>query len=390
MIILASQYDAQIVPSRLLSLFPGDAESVIFSGKNFYIFGIPAALIAGIVFLWCALLSAVMILSGYISSMLALVLSSLSCILFGACIPYAVMRVISFDFHQIHFVFYSAVFVAAAASGVLLRSEKRRDSKFFEEAAKSLLSFKEPRGRFIVMMVVFLAVMSGAVVSVINTSFELYGDKERLSLRNNTLVAGEFAKQKKEYSSLPETPVFTGNKNAKIKIAVFTDPFCPACVSFYRTERVLLKKFGKDVAFYHYMYPLSGECNPSIKGGSNKWSCAVSKKVYAAALIGRLESFLCSQSEKPEAVRKLIEKNKPRAEIYREYFGDDKGFTEFDKIEESSKARERLKLDIAFADRIGITKTPTIFINGKRLNSSAREDLMNYIIEDELRNSNSR
>jgi hypothetical protein len=385
MIILASQYDGGIIPSWVFSFLPGNTEVAVFSGKNFYIFGIPAVLIAGIVFLWSALLSAVMMLSGYVSSMLSLVLSSLSWILFGAFLPYVVMRIISLDFHSVHLILYGSSFLSAVVSGVLLRSEKRRDAKFLEEAAKSLLSFREQRGRFMVMIILLIAVMSGAIVSIANISFDLYSEKERLVARNNVQIAGEFVKQKKEFLSLPETPVITGNKTARVKIAVFTDPFCPACISFYRTEKSLLKKFGKDISFYHYMYPLVHECNPSISGGSNSLPCDVSKMIYAAALTGQLDFFLHRQTEESGGIKKLFEKKRPRIEIFRKYFGTENGFKEFDGIVSSAKSRERLKLDIAFANSLGISKTPTVFINGKRLNSFAREDLLRYIIEEELR-----
>jgi hypothetical protein len=391
MMLLASQYDAGMVPRWLVSLLPGNADAALVSGRNFYIFGVPAVAIAGAAFLWIALLSAAMTVSGYVSSMLSLVLSSLSWILFGACVPYAVIRIAGFDILPVHFVLYGSSFLAAAASAVLLRSEKRRDAKFFEEATKSLLSFREPRARFGVAMIFLVAVMSAAFVIIMNSTFVFYAENTRLSARNNSLVAGDFFRQKREYSSLPETTAVLGGDKARVKIAVFTDPFCPACISFYRVEKALAKEFGSDVLFCHYMYPLSrGGCDKPASDGGEDPSCGVSKMFYAAAATGRLGIFIEKQTEKSGVIRDLYAKKRPRVEMYREYSGGDAGFKEFDEVVSSASTGRRLKLDISFADRLGIVKTPTIFINGRRLGTPARRDLMELIIREELRNRGGR
>jgi hypothetical protein len=390
MMILASQYDAGMVPRWLTDLLPGGAGNALVSGRNFYIFGVPAVAIAGAAFLWSALLSAAMTVSGYVSSMLSLVLASLSWILFGACVPYAVIRIAGFDILPVHFVLYGSSFLAAAASAVLLRSEKRRDAKFFEEATKSLLSFREPRARFGVAMILLVAVMSAVFVIIMNSAFVFYAENARLSARNNSLVAGDFLKQKREYPSLPETPAVLGGDKARVKIAVFTDPFCSACISFYRVEKSLAKEFGSDVAFYHYMYPLSRGCDTQNSGVKEDPSCGVSKMFYAAAAAGKLGLFIEKQAEKSGVIRELYEKKRPRSEMYREYTGGDAGFREFDAVVSSASTGRRLKLDISFADRLGIVKTPTIFINGRRLGTPARRDLMELIIREELRNRGGR
>ncbi len=52
-----------------------------------------------------------------------------------------------------------------------------------------------------------------------------------------------------------DTALLMGPKNAKQKIAVFTDPDCPYCQKLHTEMKAVLKK-RKDVAFYIVLFPL--------------------------------------------------------------------------------------------------------------------------------------
>lgn len=63
-------------------------------------------------------------------------------------------------------------------------------------------------------------------------------------------------KRKIEFSRLPlKDALMMGPKNAKKKVAVFTDPDCPYCRKLHEEIKKVLEK-RKDVAFYIFLRPL--------------------------------------------------------------------------------------------------------------------------------------
>jgi thiol:disulfide interchange protein DsbC len=63
--------------------------------------------------------------------------------------------------------------------------------------------------------------------------------------------------RKVEFSKLPlKEALVMGPKNAKKKVAVFTDPDCPYCRKLHEETKKLLEK-RKDVAFYVFLRPLA-------------------------------------------------------------------------------------------------------------------------------------
>ena len=61
---------------------------------------------------------------------------------------------------------------------------------------------------------------------------------------------------KVDFSKIPlKEAVVLGPKNAKKKVAVFTDPDCPYCRKLHEEMKLVLAK-RKDVAFYVFLFPL--------------------------------------------------------------------------------------------------------------------------------------
>ena len=68
---------------------------------------------------------------------------------------------------------------------------------------------------------------------------------------------GKPAPQRKiEFSKLPlKEALMMGPKNAKKKVAVFTDPDCPYCQKLHEEIKILQSK-RHDIAFYIFLRPL--------------------------------------------------------------------------------------------------------------------------------------
>jgi thiol:disulfide interchange protein DsbC len=62
--------------------------------------------------------------------------------------------------------------------------------------------------------------------------------------------------QKVDFSKLPlQEAIVVGNATASKKVAVFTDPDCPACRQFHDSMKQVVDK-RKDIAFHLFLYPL--------------------------------------------------------------------------------------------------------------------------------------
>jgi len=383
--LLIIQYDPSLLPNWVPGGIIESSDGDIFIPHFFDIFGIPAAFIVACIFMWSALLTGALCMSGFGSSVYAVIVSAISFILFGAEVPFAVFRIIRYGSSTLSFVIYGITFLMTITAVFIMRDEKRRDPLFFEKAFGTIRSLRFDRAeRFTLVLVLLSVVMSVLVVSVSSSYLDLmqeYLQSKRVEIR---LQTESFLKQNVEINRYPTTPLVTGKASAPVSIAVFSDPFCPACLSFYKTEEKLEKEFGGSVVFYYYLFPLSSLCNNTVKSASNTWSCSASHYMYAAAKQGRMKEFIRKHGARTKYLRDLFTEKADSKKIYKEYFGTSSGNSDFLKIAASSEADERIADDVAFAKTLKIRKTPTVFINGKRLEASSGYEQLQSIIKAEL------
>ena len=146
-----------------------------------------------------------------------------------------------------------------------------------------------------------------------------------------------------------------GDKNAKLKVYIYTDYQCPIC----RVYNVIIYKAAQELSgfkFVHKNLPLDMECNPHLKEPFHKDSCIMSKYAIAAENQGRFWDF---NSE-------LFE-NHPKGESAILKIADKIGL-DTKKLKKDAKSKstdERLQDDIENSAKLRIDGTPTIVINGK-------------------------
>ncbi len=161
----------------------------------------------------------------------------------------------------------------------------------------------------------------------------------------------------KSHFSLPaddslydDTHLLVGNKDAKNKLIIFSDPLCPFCMDFVPDVINFVKKHPKDLVLYYYNYPLV------IHPGSK----SLVKAILAAKKLGTIKDL--------------------ERKVYEEAF-------DFEKTDEASVLKEfnkvfktnltlkdintpdilkRIKNDTKVARDLMISGTPTIYVNGKK------------------------
>jgi len=124
-----------------------------------------------------------------------------------------------------------------------------------------------------------------------------------------------------DWNILPlEKAIVSGDKNAKLKVAVFTDPDCPFC---QRLEKEL--KQAKGIKVYTFLYPLP--MHPDARGKS--------------------EAIWCSKNRHETLLKVILDRANPQVE---------KCDTPLDDIAE-------------LGNRLNVTGTPTLFSGDGRMSA---------------------
>jgi protein-disulfide isomerase/uncharacterized membrane protein len=199
--------------------------------------------------------------------------------------------------------------------------------------------------------------------------------------RNETRLTVEaFYRQGPENLTLPPSALTIGPADAKVKVAVFTDFLCSACAKFAALEKELRAKYGEGISFAYYSFPLDRECNDKVSRTVYESSCVASRAMLAAAAEGIFPQY----EESHFAVYNALHGGYGRDRATEIAAGLGKG-AGFAARLEAAAAAQTLRRDIALAAGLGVKATPTIFVNGRRLEGVPERAVIETIIERELR-----
>jgi protein-disulfide isomerase len=145
---------------------------------------------------------------------------------------------------------------------------------------------------------------------------------------------------------------------AKVVVVGFSDFQCPHCRSAHETYRGLVAKYaGNDqVRFISKHFPLEGECNPNAPNGNHMAACESAAAVVMARQTGKaavMEDWLYEHQTTltPSGVREAAK--------------DVGGIADFNGG--YAKALEEVKADARLGGLLGVTSTPTFFLDGRKL-----------------------
>lgn len=176
------------------------------------------------------------------------------------------------------------------------------------------------------------------------------------------------------YAQQPITPLVLPTDGAKVVIVKFNDYQCPACKQSYLNYKGILEKFAKEkpgqVKFILKDFPLSPACN---SGGPHKAACEAAAAVRMARLKG-----------KGEALEAWLFDNQPAMtpDLVRQGVRSVAGVMDFDA--RYSSVIEQVKGDIRFAQSLGVGRTPTFFINGRKIEGGLDPEFFEAAIDYEL------
>lgn len=162
-----------------------------------------------------------------------------------------------------------------------------------------------------------------------------------------------------------ETNPILGFKEARVTVVEFLDYNCPSCKAFAPTLKNVLEGNKNKVRVVVKNYPLVG-----ISGHESSYMAA--QAVQAANRLGKFEDMHYGLLD-------LKDINKDTILSLAEKFGLNKD--EFNKIMESDEVKQEVERDIEATKKFNVTGTPTIFLNGKRIDLQ-RQDLNTLILAE--------
>lgn len=169
----------------------------------------------------------------------------------------------------------------------------------------------------------------------------------------------DFADGPAQAINLADSPVM-GPKEAKIKVVEYADFLCPYCRNIARAFHDYLPQSDNRVAIYYKFYPLDSACNASLPRPVHAGACALAMGGVCAQKQGQFGPY-----QEHVVVTEFKEPTKDDViKLAGELKFDVASFT---TCMNAPATKDRVVADVTEGAKAGVTGTPTIFINGRRL-----------------------
>lgn len=151
-----------------------------------------------------------------------------------------------------------------------------------------------------------------------------------------------------------------GPETAPIKVVEFSDFLCPYCRQLAGAFSNYLPRSGGRIALYFKNYPLEQTCNPGLQNTVHAGACWVALGGICAQEQGRFWPY-------HDKVFSTNLTNPQSQDVVK--LGSEAGLNAagLESCLASAKTRERLAAEVKEARGLGVSATPTVFVNGKRL-----------------------
>jgi uncharacterized membrane protein/predicted DsbA family dithiol-disulfide isomerase len=173
-----------------------------------------------------------------------------------------------------------------------------------------------------------------------------------------------------------------GPPDAAVAIVEFSDFQCPFCVEAYRDLRDLLRN-RSDVSLVFRHYPLDASCNSNVKRSLHPDACLAACAAECAGKQGRFWEYHDVLFDNHESLE--------RESLFRYAREMQLDLTAFRICLDDPATQERVGEDVRAGARAGVGSTPTIFINGRKVEGALDRAYYDYalIIERHAREAHS-
>ena len=182
------------------------------------------------------------------------------------------------------------------------------------------------------------------------------------------------------WEALPKFPLAIPAEGAKVLIVKFNDFQCPPCRNSHIAYKPIIAKFAaerpNEVRYVLRDYPLDAECNANVTNTIHPSACEAAVAVRLARTHNREEAMI-----------EWIFANQPALtpELVKQGARDVGQVTDFEA--KYASTLESVKSDIALGKQLGVSGTPTFFVNGRKLDSALQPPYFQQAIEYELQHA---
>jgi protein-disulfide isomerase len=157
-----------------------------------------------------------------------------------------------------------------------------------------------------------------------------------------------------------------GNANARVTLVEFADYECPHCKRFQPVLRQILDEFRKDIRIYFKHYPLPQHTNARL----------AAEAAVAAQKQGKFWPYQ----------DKLWENQDSLSPADMEKFAKEIGLdlTKFRADLEDPKVKARVQKDRVDGTTLGLSSTPTLYINGREYTDAKDTESLREWVKEEL------
>jgi len=157
-----------------------------------------------------------------------------------------------------------------------------------------------------------------------------------------------------------------GNPDAAVKLVEYSDFQCPACAAFEPIMNQVLEKYGNNISFEYKHYPLP----------IHSFALQAAAAAEAAGQQGKFfeyhDALFENQDEWSKSVTPVV-----LFEKYAQDLGLD--VEKFKTQSKSSVLRENIQANLKEGRELGLTGTPSFYLNGKKMEIKSFEDFVAQI-----------
>ena len=163
------------------------------------------------------------------------------------------------------------------------------------------------------------------------------------------------------------SPNVKGNPEAVVTLTKYSDLQCPACASFVPVVNDILSEYGDSIRFEykHFPLPIHNLAEPAAR---------------AAEAAGQQDAFFAYHDLLFENQATWSRSPNPTA-LFLQYAQELELDVEmFKRHMNASLVREKIQAEAREARELGLTGTPTFFLNGSRMTFATYDEFRNQII----------
>jgi len=209
-----------------------------------------------------------------------------------------------------------------------------------------------------------------AVIGITGSRFltmSLTGDdQERLAK-----VTENLSRQKPRFIEVKNRP-FMGSKDASLTVVEFSDFLCPYCAKAAKYLKLAGSGNRDKARFVFRHYPLDKFCNKRLSSNVHPGACLLAEGSVCAHEQDRFWAYHDIAFEtKGQISRSVVEKIAAEIEL---------DLNAFNSCLDSGRGLRVINEDVTAAIDAGVTGTPTLFINGRKLGGVPKPWVLNELI----------